>query len=190
MVRKHFIIVILLLCYFKGFSQTREQDHSSSNHLYLKADVLSPVLSLLPSIKTYTFGASIEYKIKSRWGLQLNGYYYWGDNYHPNDTKGFMITPEGRYYFNEHFVGAYFKFDNYEYYYSHNSFSPEGMNKNIGIGALYGYQKVIKRFVIEGRIGIGVNTNVENNYFYRRYPEDLPILWDVLLAVNVGWKIF
>lgn len=184
MILKHYIIAILLLCYLKGFTQG--QDHSSKNHLYVKADILSPVLSLLPSIKTYTFGASLEYKLKSKWGVQLNGYYYWEDNSRVFDREGFFVMPELRYYINEHLIGIYLKSDNYQYAKPYNPVFDEIWFQNTAIGILYGYQKEINRFVIEGRVGFGVSLNTKNFQYYQK--DDAMV--DTILAVNIGWKIY
>jgi len=177
----------LLLFIFSCNTLSAQQDNEEvRNHLQLKVDVLSPVLSLLPSIKTYTLGTSVEYQIKSKFGIQLGGYYYWENNYKSSDRNGYLLIPEFRYYLSHHFLGAYFKSDTFKYPNALHEMSREMSYQNIGFGILYGYQKEVQRVVFEGRVGIGINQKTKNPIAYT-ISQDKMI--DTIFAFNIGWKL-
>ena len=67
----------------------------NSYHLYLKADILYPTMSLFS--KPTALGASIELKSPGIIGLQLNGIYAFSSSIEV-EQKDYQIIPEFRFY--------------------------------------------------------------------------------------------
>lgn len=178
---------ILLVFCFHAFSQERKTN--SKNHLFIKTDVLSPLLALITPEDDFIVGISFEYKIKYPWSVQINGNYY-NETYYYKKT-GFQITPEARYFFHSHqFSGLYFKYDQQDqldYPISHGDKS-----QKIALGILYGYQTEVGRWIFEGRIGLGINRKAKvsgifgtGNFEF----SDSSLKMDTILAFNIGWRI-
>ena len=85
----------------------------NSYHLYLKADILYPTMSLFS--KPTALGASIELKSPGIIGLQLNGIYAFSSSIEV-EQKDYQIIPEFRFYLNKNskrvfFTGLYAKYN-------------------------------------------------------------------------------
>lgn len=187
-------VIFLLFSMQYVFAQAEKADTVKRSHLLVKVDVLLPIAFLHSKYNDgYKMGFSLEYKTKTKLGYQLSYNFFIGKGSY-DGTRGHQFIPEGRYYFNNHFVGLYAKLNYFKSSNPPTSIYHFMSLQNYGaLGALYGYQKEFGRFNIEGRLGLGISK-------YYGYEGDLrklgsyfitdDILWDVILAVNVGWKIF
>lgn len=186
-------IIFLLMNIQTVFAQTNNADTLKHHHLLVKTDLLALAQNFLPADgSNYNYALSVEFKLKSRFSLQLSCYLY----KFPGDVnrQGHEIIPEVRYYLKNQFIGMYTSFDHYMNLYDDNVIwsSRPAEERFVAIGALYGYQREFGRFIIEGRLGIGI----ANSYVNRpigsgayEFAEFGPYL-DAILAINVGWKIF
>ena len=125
--------------------------------MLVKTDLLALTQNFLPADPgNYNYTLSVEFKLKSRFSLQLSGnvYKFLGDVI----RQGHEIIPEMRYYLKNQFIGMYTSLDHFM-----NLFDDDVIRSSlpveervVAIGALYGYQREFGRFNFEGRLGIGI----------------------------------
>jgi hypothetical protein len=180
----HFILSYNLL-----FGQ--EGKSVDSNHLYIKTDVLSPLLSLITPENDFIAGISFEYKMKHPWSLQLNGNYYQEKYYY--SKNGFQLILEGRYFIkSHHFTGVYLKFEQIDYSNYPNNYDTY-FNQRFGLGAMYGYRITVNRWLFEARIGLGLNKQAKFSAIFGTGQFDFAdskLMIDNILAFNISYRIF
>ena len=105
------ILFIILIGSQSLLARTNEKDTIKNNHLLLKTEILFPLIAIFDIDSNYImYGASVEYKLPTKFGIQLNTYWHHGDDeYHK--YNGYFLMPEGRYYMKNHFLGIYGKYN-------------------------------------------------------------------------------
>ncbi len=115
--------------------------------------------------------ANIEWRRDEKLGLRLSvgGFYWpWTDNDNNENTYGFWVTPEVRFYLGKKkawYAGPMVQYSYlgrcYDSYYYYGGGSPDRVNEHymaISAGGTFGYMQKIKRnFAIDYNIGMGVS---------------------------------
>ena len=165
-------------------ARTNQKDTIKNNHLLLKTEILFPLIAIFDIDSNYImYGASVEYKLPTKFGIQLNTYWHHGDDeYHK--YNGYFLMPEGRYYIKNHFLGIYGKYE----YSERIEYDYETTIIILASGILYGYQLEFGKLNLEGVINVGI----AKPYFQNRKAvgdeDDLYI--DFFLGIRAGWRIF
>jgi hypothetical protein len=194
------ILLILIFSSPESYCQDDGAEHpQNSYHLYFKADLLYPTMSLFS--KPTALGASIELQSPSIVGLQLNGIYAFSSSLEV-EQKDYQIIPEFRFYLNRDikrviFTGLYVKYNVYRYQsYSSLSATKKEMlyyrSQGLGFGGLVGYQWHIKRISFEARIGVGAFKDFKIDIYENlvAFQNDMSLKLDYMAGINIGWRIF
>ncbi len=176
-------ISILLSCIQSIASNQFEADSVKNDHLLVKTEILLPISKLIdPENSALVLALSGEYKFNNRISTQLSIYYLYNNQ---NVSEDLMFMPEARYYLRNHFLGIYLKYMNY------NLLNNTNYNTNGGyyaLGVLYGHQWEFGKFNIEGFAGAGMFKEYYSDDFENIYPANIEL--DLLIGIQVGWKIF
>lgn len=196
-------LILLILITSSPVSYSQDDDGAkyfhNSYHLYLKADLLYPTMSLFS--KPTALGASIELKLPNIVGLQLNGIYAFSSSFYVAQ-KDYQIIPEIRFDLNNNikrviFTGAYGKYNLYRYlsYSKVSATQKEDLyyrSQGLGLGGIIGYQWHIKWISFEARIGVGAFKDFKVDIYENlvAFQNDMSLILDYMAGINIGLRIF